>query len=108
MSAYGLSFGVIRATGIATETAQPWRYPETKVFDPQGYYAAQRRNRSRHDRHLGGLGTQTVTAHAGSYGSQGSWAPRIIVPLEQNHPPVPLTQAILASGTCRGPHSPRS
>ena len=36
---YGLSFGVIRATGIATETAQPWRYPETRVFDPQGYYA---------------------------------------------------------------------
>ncbi|WP_424751842.1 spirocyclase AveC family protein [Mycobacterium sp.] len=35
---YGLSFGIIRATGIATETAQPWRYPETKVFDPQGYY----------------------------------------------------------------------
>jgi hypothetical protein len=36
--AYGLSFGVIRATGIATETAHPWRYPETRVFDPQGYY----------------------------------------------------------------------
>jgi uncharacterized protein DUF5135 len=36
--AYGVSFGIIRATGVATETAQPWRYPETKVFDPQGYY----------------------------------------------------------------------
>jgi len=36
--AYGLSYGIIRATGIATETAQHWRYPETKVFDPQGYY----------------------------------------------------------------------
>ena len=36
--AYGVSFGIIRATGIATETAQPWRYPETKGFDPQGYY----------------------------------------------------------------------
>jgi Spirocyclase AveC-like len=36
--AYGLSFGIIRATGIATSTAQHWRYPETKVFDPQGYY----------------------------------------------------------------------
>jgi hypothetical protein len=35
---YGLSFGLIRATGIATETAQHWRYPEAKVFDPQGYY----------------------------------------------------------------------
>jgi hypothetical protein len=35
---YGLSFGIIRATGIATETAQHWRYPESKVFDPQGYY----------------------------------------------------------------------
>jgi hypothetical protein len=36
--AYGLSFGIIRATGIATEVAQPWRYPEVMVFDPQGYY----------------------------------------------------------------------
>jgi hypothetical protein len=36
--AYGVSFGIIRATGIATKTAQLWRYPETKVFDPQGYY----------------------------------------------------------------------
>ncbi|MBB5160611.1 spirocyclase AveC family protein [Mycobacterium sp. AZCC_0083] len=36
--AYGLSFGIVRATGIATETAQHWRYPETKVFDPQGYF----------------------------------------------------------------------
>jgi hypothetical protein len=35
---YGLSFGFIRASGIATSTAQYWRYPETKVFDPQGYY----------------------------------------------------------------------
>jgi hypothetical protein len=35
---YGLSFGIVRATGIATSTAQHWRYPETKVFDPQGYY----------------------------------------------------------------------
>src|SRR5581483_10942293 len=38
----------------------------------------------------------------------GSSPPRIIVPLEQNQPPVALTQAIFASGTCRGPHSPRS
>ena len=35
---YGLSFGLIRASGIATETARHWRYPESKVFDPQGYY----------------------------------------------------------------------
>jgi Spirocyclase AveC-like len=35
---YGLSFGAIRATGIATEVAQHWRYPEANVFDPQGYY----------------------------------------------------------------------
>lgn len=35
---YGLSFGIVRATGIATSTAQHWRYPEAKVFDPQGYY----------------------------------------------------------------------
>jgi Spirocyclase AveC-like len=36
--AYGLCFGAIRTSGIATEVAVPWRYPETKVFDPQGYY----------------------------------------------------------------------
>jgi hypothetical protein len=36
--AYGVSFGIVRATGLATETAQHWRYPETKVFDPQGYF----------------------------------------------------------------------
>jgi Spirocyclase AveC-like len=35
---YGLSFGIVRSTGIATGIAQPWRYPEAKVFDPQGYY----------------------------------------------------------------------
>ena len=35
---YGLAFGIVRATGIATSTAQDWRYPEAKVFDPQGYY----------------------------------------------------------------------
>lgn len=37
---YGLSFGIMRATGIATSTALHWRYPETKVFDPQGYFQA--------------------------------------------------------------------
>ena len=36
--AYGLCFGLIRATGIATEVATPWRYPETAVYDPQGYF----------------------------------------------------------------------
>lgn len=35
---YGLAFGIVRASGVATEVAQPWRYPETKVYDPQGYY----------------------------------------------------------------------
>lgn len=35
---YGLSFGIVRTTGIATSTAQHWRYPEANVFDPQGYY----------------------------------------------------------------------
>ncbi len=35
---YGLSFGTVRATGIATSTAQHWRYPETKAADPQRYY----------------------------------------------------------------------
>ena len=34
--------------------------------------------------------------------------PRIMVPLEQNQPPVPLTQASSASGTWRDPQSPRS
>jgi hypothetical protein len=35
--AYGLCFGIIRITGAATEVATPWRYPETAVYDPQGY-----------------------------------------------------------------------
>lgn len=36
---YGASFGVIRATGAATSVACPWPFPETKVYDPQGFYA---------------------------------------------------------------------
>ena len=36
---YGASFGVIRATGAATSVACPWPFPESKVYDPQGFYA---------------------------------------------------------------------
>ncbi|OCB24402.1 hypothetical protein A5674_22915 [Mycobacterium malmoense] len=34
----GVGFGLLRATGVNTEVARPWRYPETAVFDPHGYY----------------------------------------------------------------------
>jgi hypothetical protein len=37
-AAYGLEFTIVRMAGIATSTAQPWPYPETPTFDPQGYY----------------------------------------------------------------------
>lgn len=37
---YGGAFGIIRASGLATSVACPWPYPETKVYDPQGYYEA--------------------------------------------------------------------
>ena len=40
--------------------------------------------------------------------SRDRQTPRIMVPFEQNHPPVPLTHANRASGTWRSPHSPRS
>ncbi|WP_071700580.1 spirocyclase AveC family protein [Mycobacterium heckeshornense] len=36
--AYGLEFTIVRVAGIATSTAQPWPYPETATYDPQGYY----------------------------------------------------------------------
>jgi hypothetical protein len=35
---YGGSFAVIRASGLATSVACPYPYPESKVYDPQGYY----------------------------------------------------------------------
>jgi hypothetical protein len=35
---YGLGFGAIRASGLATAVACPYPYPEAKVYDPQGYY----------------------------------------------------------------------
>jgi hypothetical protein len=36
--AYGGSFAIIRASGLATSVACPWLYPEIKVYDPNGYY----------------------------------------------------------------------
>lgn len=35
---YGGGFLTIRAGGFATEVACPWAFPETKVYDPQGFY----------------------------------------------------------------------
>jgi len=35
---YGLGFGAIRASGLATAVACPYPYPEAKVYDPQGYW----------------------------------------------------------------------
>lgn len=35
---YGGSFALIRMSGAATAVACPWPFPESKVYDPQGYY----------------------------------------------------------------------
>ena len=35
---YGAAFMTIKATKIATSVACPWPYPDTKVYDPQGFY----------------------------------------------------------------------
>ncbi|OCB30182.1 hypothetical protein A5674_13820 [Mycobacterium malmoense] len=35
---YFIPMGAIRMSGIATGVGTPWRFPETAVFDPQGYY----------------------------------------------------------------------
>lgn len=35
---YGLPFAIIRASGAATAVACPWPYPDSKVYDPQGFY----------------------------------------------------------------------
>jgi hypothetical protein len=35
---YGLAFGVIRDTHVATTVARPWPYQTVKVYDPQGDY----------------------------------------------------------------------
>ncbi|MEW6475807.1 MAG: spirocyclase AveC family protein [Actinomycetota bacterium] len=32
------AFGVVRASGAARTLARPWPFPETEVFDPDGYY----------------------------------------------------------------------
>lgn len=35
---YGGGFLTIRAGGFATSVACPWPFPETKIYDPQGFY----------------------------------------------------------------------
>src|SRR4029077_8073049 len=35
---YGVGFGAIRASKLATAVACPWPYSEAKVYDPQGFY----------------------------------------------------------------------
>ncbi|WP_428338916.1 spirocyclase AveC family protein [Mycobacterium sp.] len=35
---YLIGFGLARVAGVQDTPAQPWPYPETKVFDPQGFY----------------------------------------------------------------------
>jgi len=35
---YGGGFAVIRGSGAATSVACPYPYPETRVYDPQGFY----------------------------------------------------------------------
>jgi hypothetical protein len=36
--AYGAGYALIRDTRAATSVACPWPFPETKVYDPQGFY----------------------------------------------------------------------
>jgi hypothetical protein len=36
---YGAGFAIIRDTKSATSVACPWPYPESKVYDPNGFYA---------------------------------------------------------------------
>ena len=35
---YGGSFALLKVGHFSTSVACPWPYPETKVYDPQGYY----------------------------------------------------------------------
>jgi hypothetical protein len=35
---YGSGFAILKAGHFSTSVACPWPYPETKVYDPQGYY----------------------------------------------------------------------
>jgi len=37
-SIFGGGWWLIRASGFATSTACPWPYPQTRVYDPQGFY----------------------------------------------------------------------
>jgi hypothetical protein len=36
--AYGAGFAVMKWTKTATSVACPWPYPESKVYDPHGFY----------------------------------------------------------------------
>jgi hypothetical protein len=38
---YGGAFALIRISGQATAVACPWPFPESKVYDPQGYFEAE-------------------------------------------------------------------
>lgn len=35
---YVIGFGICRVAGVQSTPAQPWPYPETQVYDPQGFY----------------------------------------------------------------------
>ncbi|MFF7945123.1 spirocyclase AveC family protein [Nocardia gamkensis] len=59
---YFLSFGAIRISGAATSVGTPWRFPETAVYDPQGYFekrATQGRTTSARGQ-VGSIGRPTV------------------------------------------------
>lgn len=38
---YGGAFALIRISGAATAVACPWPFPESKVYDPQGYFESE-------------------------------------------------------------------
>ena len=86
---------VIEKTGLGDAPVKTLASPQARFCQLPGAAAVQ-------------VARKVGLALNGARLTYGSSAPRIIVPLEQNQPPVPLTQAIRASGTWRGPHSPRS
>ena len=38
---YGGAFAILKAGHLSKTVACPWPYPETKIYDPQGYYERQ-------------------------------------------------------------------
>lgn len=38
---YGGAFALIRMSGAATSVACPWPFPESKIYDPQGYFESE-------------------------------------------------------------------